>query len=134
MLVSSLLDRSPDQQIVIFVLRRHIAEPHFENLLALVNVTPKLSVGYVVWLARGGVLLASLLSSMPAWRIVDPLPILSRAMDDEDVDGGDSLASLIDAGIARGAGPGTPLRSIRVNGMELPAPIDSLPSHGTSDT
>jgi hypothetical protein len=36
------------------------------------------SLGYVVWLARGGALLASLASSLPAWATVDPLPVLSR--------------------------------------------------------
>ena len=35
-------------------------------------------MGYVLWLARGGVLLASMASSIPAWATVDPLPVLSR--------------------------------------------------------
>jgi hypothetical protein len=43
-----------------------------------------LTVGYVLWLLRGGALLASLLSSLPAWRLVDPLPVLSRVDDEED--------------------------------------------------
>jgi hypothetical protein len=47
-------------------------------------VTTGLSVGYVVWLARGGRLLASLLSSMPAWRAIDPLPVLANFRDSED--------------------------------------------------
>ncbi len=37
-----------------------------------------LSVGYVLWLARGGVLMASLMSALPAWTLVDPLPVLGR--------------------------------------------------------
>jgi hypothetical protein len=36
------------------------------------------SVGYVLWLARGGVLMASLMSALPAWASVDPLPVLAR--------------------------------------------------------
>jgi VCBS repeat-containing protein len=36
-----------------------------------------LSAGYVAWLLRAGVLSASLLSSTPLWRQVDPLPVLS---------------------------------------------------------
>jgi hypothetical protein len=36
-----------------------------------------LSAGYVAWLLRAGVLSASLLSSAPLWRQVDPLPVLS---------------------------------------------------------
>jgi hypothetical protein len=45
-----------------------------------------LTVGYVLWLLRGGALLASLLSSLPAWRLVDPLPVLSRLDEEEDHD------------------------------------------------
>jgi len=38
-----------------------------------------LSIGYVLWLARGGVLMASLMSALPAWTSVDPLPVLARS-------------------------------------------------------
>jgi VCBS repeat-containing protein len=41
-------------------------------------VSTGLSVGYVMWLVRGGVLLSSLMSSLPAWRLIDPLPILGH--------------------------------------------------------
>jgi hypothetical protein len=54
-----------------------------------------LSVGYVVWLLRGGMLLASLLSSMPAWQFVDPLPILARKKDAEPSDDKESLESIV---------------------------------------
>ena len=54
-----------------------------------------LSVGYVMWLLRGGVLLSSLLSSMPAWRLVDPLPVLAGAARPTDEDEDDSLESLV---------------------------------------
>jgi len=37
------------------------------------------SVGYLLWLARGGVLMASLMSALPGWTAVDPLPVLARA-------------------------------------------------------
>ncbi|MCR8921440.1 DNA polymerase V family protein [Dasania sp. GY-MA-18] len=43
-----------------------------------VTATASLSVGYVVWLIRSGVLLSSALSALPAWRFIDPLPILSQ--------------------------------------------------------
>jgi hypothetical protein len=39
-----------------------------------------MSVGYVVWLFRGGLLLGSLLSSLPAWHVIDPLPVLARSV------------------------------------------------------
>jgi len=54
-----------------------------------------LSVGYVVWLLRGGMLLASLLSSMPAWQFLDPLPILARKKKDDQSDDYESLESIV---------------------------------------
>ena len=53
-----------------------------------------LSVGYIIWLLRGGSLVASMLTSIPAWRMVDPLPILDLLEQTDD--DGDSLDSLID--------------------------------------
>jgi hypothetical protein len=42
---------------------------------------------YLLWLVRGGALAASMLSAMPAWRLLDPLPILARVDEDgEDAD------------------------------------------------
>jgi hypothetical protein len=66
---------------------------------ALAATSLGLSVGYVLWLLRGGVLLSSLLSSLPAWRLVDPLPILGRLDDEDDEDDeqdeDDSLEALV---------------------------------------
>ena len=75
-------------------------------------VTTGVSVGYVVWLIRGGVLMSSVLSSLPAWRFVDPLPVLARggaAFDDD----GESLESIVSAGTTAfgavsGGAPGAP--------------------------
>ncbi len=65
-------------------------------------LTTGLSVGYVVWLARGGMLLASLLSSMPAWRAIDPLPVLASFRDNDEDEGDDeSLDALVRKGGAR---------------------------------
>ena len=55
-----------------------------------------LSVGYVVWLIRGGLLLSSLLSSLPAWQILDPLPILARKKDDDQSEDDESLETILD--------------------------------------
>jgi hypothetical protein len=44
------------------------------------------SVIYILWTIRAGYLLASLLSSMPAWTFVDPLPILDHFNDLNDPD------------------------------------------------
>ncbi len=59
-----------------------------------------LTVGYVVWMIRGGMLLSSLIAQMPAWRLIDPLVVLSsfddEALGEEDGDSRESLASLVE--------------------------------------
>jgi hypothetical protein len=50
-----------------------------------------LTAGTVWWALRVGGLLTSLMASMPAWRHVDPLPIL-RDDEDEEVDWGNEDA------------------------------------------
>ena len=57
-----------------------------------------LSVGYVLWLLRSGTLFASMLTSLPAWKMMDPLPILD-ILEGQDEDS-ESLQSLIDRGQA----------------------------------
>ena len=57
-----------------------------------------LSAGYVVWMLKGGSLLASVLSSLPAWQLADPLAILVGKKDDEDDDEDDSLRTIIEEG------------------------------------
>ncbi len=62
-------------------------------------VSSGISVGYVIWLVRGGVLLSSILSSLPAWRMIDPLPVIGQFDDNQfDEDSDDSLESLIQQG------------------------------------
>ena len=51
--------------------------------------TTSLSVGYVIWMLRGGSLLASFVSSLPAWSSFDLLPVLEK-FDEE------SLADIAD--------------------------------------
>jgi hypothetical protein len=41
--------------------------------------TTLLSVGYVIWCVRGGSLVATLLTTLPLWRWLDPLPVLDHA-------------------------------------------------------
>lgn len=57
-----------------------------------------LSAGYVVWMLKGGSLLASVLSSLPAWQLADPLAILVGKKDDENDDEDDSLRTIIEEG------------------------------------
>jgi hypothetical protein len=44
-----------------------------------IMATGGVSIGYVVWLVRGGVLVSSMLSALPAWQMIDPMPVLSAA-------------------------------------------------------
>ncbi len=44
-----------------------------------IAVSSGLSIGYVIWLLRSGVLLTALLSSVPAWQFVNPLLVLPSA-------------------------------------------------------
>jgi hypothetical protein len=59
-------------------------------------VSTSVSVGYVMWLLRGGSLLTTFLSSLPAWQAFDPLAVLESF--DENGDQGtddESLESLV---------------------------------------
>ena len=63
-------------------LRRQMAESTDAQrtlVASSVAVSTGLSVGYVVWLLRGGVLLSSMLSALPAWQLIDPMPVLAAA-------------------------------------------------------
>jgi hypothetical protein len=55
------------------------AESRREVLAQSIAVTGGLSIGYVIWLVRGGVLMSSMLSALPAWQMVDPLPVLAAS-------------------------------------------------------
>lgn len=59
------------------------------------GISTGLSVGYLIWLVRGGTLMGSVMSSLPAWRFVDPLPVLGSLADDMENDD-ESLESIID--------------------------------------
>ncbi len=59
-----------------------------------------LSAGYVVWMLKGGSLMASVLSSLPAWQLTDPLAILVGTKGDED-DDDESLETIIKDGSGR---------------------------------
>ncbi len=73
-------------------------ETYFEKLVvgSTLTATTGFSIGYVLWLLRGEVLLTSLLASLPAWRLIDPLPVLSflNRREDEDEDD-DSIESAV---------------------------------------
>ena len=57
-------------------------------------VTTSLSVGYVIWVLRGGSLLTAFMSSLPAWHAFDPLAVLQSFERRKDKDD-DSLLTLV---------------------------------------
>jgi len=84
-------------------LREQLLEPNQgrQQLVAsTIALSTGLSVGYVIWLVRGGALLGSMLSSMPLWNMVDPLPVLNRAgganQTGDQADGDAELEGLFD--------------------------------------
>ncbi len=54
-----------------------------------------MTVGYVVWVLRSGLLLSSVMAHLPMWRFMDPLAILDSndAVDDDDQE---TLGSMVD--------------------------------------
>ena len=72
--------------------------------ISAAGVSLGLSVAYVLWMVRGGVLVGSYLSALPAWKMLDPLPVLSQGNGDmpEDDDALDAEADR----------PADPLRGI----------------------
>ena len=65
--------------------------------VSIAGVSLGLSLVYVLWLIRGGVLMGSYLSALPAWRVLDPLPVLSRVDEEADEDD-EALDGISDSG------------------------------------
>ncbi|EHR71852.1 putative Ig domain-containing protein,Cadherin domain-containing protein [Burkholderiales bacterium JOSHI_001] len=68
-------------------LRHSLAEPTEARAGELAGGTAmglSLSVGYVVWLVRGGILASSMLAALPSWQLLDPLPMLGRLGNPDD--------------------------------------------------
>ncbi len=61
-------------------------------------VTGGLTVGYVIWLIRGGSLLATMISVMPTWMSFDPLPVMDRFEEERSEEDKESLASIVTGG------------------------------------
>jgi hypothetical protein len=78
-----------------------VEETKFEKIVvgSSVTVATGFSIGYVLWLVRGEVLLTSLLASLPAWRLIDPLPVLSflgKPSEEDEED--ESIEAAVDKG------------------------------------
>lgn len=56
-----------------------------------------MSLGYVLWFIRSNVLLSTMLSSLPAWRLIDPLPVLGGMLDSSNSEEDDkSLETILE--------------------------------------
>ncbi|MFO1005951.1 MAG: Ig-like domain-containing protein [Planctomycetaceae bacterium] len=73
---------------------------HLENLVvgSTTVVTGGMAVGYVVWLIRGGSLLATMVSVVPSWTSFDPLPVMERFAAEVRDDDKESLDSIVTGG------------------------------------
>jgi hypothetical protein len=60
----------------------------------LVAATSSFTVGAALWLLRGGYIVASVISALPAWQTFDPIPILAYATKEET--DGETVESLMD--------------------------------------
>ncbi len=75
---------------------------HQGAIASSIALTTGVSVGYIVWLVRGGVLVSSMLSAMPAWQMIDPLPVLMSSRrggggrKNDDDEGADDVEKLFD--------------------------------------
>lgn len=58
--------------------------------------TSFLTVGYLAWMVRGGILLTTFMSSIPAWRMLDPLAVLESASA-QDVHDDQSISQIVDS-------------------------------------
>lgn len=65
----------------------------FENSLVTGSIFA--TAGYVLWTLRGGVLVATMMTSLPGWRFVDPLPVLDSFESDSEEDS-ESIHSMLE--------------------------------------
>jgi hypothetical protein len=77
--------------------REEEIQQHATVVLAAGSLT--MTLAYLLWLVRGGALAASVLAALPAWRLVDPLPVLARATDAEadESDDDEAIAAFSEA-------------------------------------
>ncbi len=58
------------------------------------TLSSSLVVGYVIWVVRSGLLLSSVVASMPAWTLIDPTVIMTVS-DGDDEEDGESLTDIV---------------------------------------
>ena len=94
------------------------------EIASALGLTTTVSVGYVLWALRGGYLLSFVLAQMPAWRMIDPLPIFDYQSDEDEDD--ETLASMIQESNQTSDEPTSP--AAKPQDPQDPSPDDSLPT------
>ena len=103
---------------------------HRTAVASSVALTGGVSIGYAMWLVRGGVLASSMLSALPAWQMVDPLPVLASARGgrkDRHLPDDPEVERLFDRGATPPAAPAAPAAPTLPAAM--PAANASTPMH-----
>jgi hypothetical protein len=65
------------------------------SVATVAGISSVLTVGYVLWLVRSGFLVASFVSTMPAWQMVDPLAVVEYSTRNDDDEDDDSLEDMV---------------------------------------
>jgi hypothetical protein len=72
-----------------------------QTVVVLAAGSLSMTLAYLLWLVRGGALAASVLAALPAWRLLDPLPVLPQARgsedDEPDADEDEAIAAFSEA-------------------------------------
>ena len=105
------------------------AEDHQSAIASSIALTGGMSIGYAMWLVRGGVLASSMLSALPAWQTVDPLPVLAAADKGRRRDGRSTpddpeVERLFDARPTKPRHAAVPVPPPRLEAAAAPAPAD----------
>jgi hypothetical protein len=119
-------------------LREEVGEARQAGIVSLAStalISTGVSVGYVIWLVRGGVLMTSLMSVVPAWAGMDPLPVLAEM---RRTGGGGAGTDGADDGGSDDGGEDDPIEKLFSKARRLlvrpvagsatsPAPVPDLP-------
>ncbi|MEM9602505.1 MAG: Ig-like domain-containing protein [Pseudomonadota bacterium] len=91
--LNNILDNTDNPSTGALVDWRRIGPSSVNGVESQLEVTPAVttataatgfSLGYLLWLARSGFLLSTVLSALPAWRNIDPLPVLNSVAGSQD--------------------------------------------------
>lgn len=74
---------------------KHDAYANSGSVATVAGISGVLTVGYVLWLVRSGFLVASFVSTMPAWQMVDPLAVVEYSSSNVDDVEDDALEDMI---------------------------------------